>query len=222
MKPALATRASRLRTPSKSLWKMVLGCLPGDASISCPRGVMHPRLHFVHGTKQSEYCRHKAGLLADYVRTPPKIETNRGWGKEVCRFSTVTSPVFGELWATCIRRDGDRPRKTVTRLWVDQLDWRSVAYWFMDDGSSQRGVASFSTHGFREHEVAMLAARLTQLGATANARPVRHGTRNYWVIRLGVPATRTLFEHVRPYVVPSMAYKLGPSIIEPHVELIDV
>lgn len=216
MLPALKTRESRLKPLTGMVRQMVLGTLLGDASLSWQRDAQHPRLRMRHGPGQADYCRHKAEVLRDYVRTPPRMVPNLGWGRESCVFATVTSPVFASLDSLCFTVKAGRRVKTVTKAWAAELDWPAIAYWYMDDGTmQQRGVAQFSTHSFTETEVRRLAARLDSLGVPAIAEKTRKGARFYWTIRIHSEPTRRFVEKVRPFIHPSMSYKLALPPVAP-------
>lgn len=222
MLPAIKTRKSRLTPLTGAVKQMALGTLLGDATLVRDRGTKHPRLRMNHGSKQAAYCRHKAEILKDYVRTPPKIVPNGGWGDETCCFATVTSPVFEYLDSLCYRfNESGRRIKTVTKAWADELDERAIAYWFMDDGTMQkRGVVILATHSFSEPEVRLLSKRLGEFGIPSIAEIVRkkERERTYWTIRLRCEPTRRFVEMVRPHIYPTMEYKLRlPPIAAPRI-----
>jgi len=209
-KPALVTRLSRLTPLTASARALVVGSLMGDACLVWPTDTVSPLLMFNHGLKQGAYCRHKADILTDYVRTTPEIFKHPGgWSSESCRFQTVTSPVFEEFEAMCIRRVNGRRVKTITDEWIAAMTWESVAFWFMDDGSAPatRSQAAFATHGFQPDHVKQLAVMLTGMGVEASAEPT--GTRRaYWQIRLRAEPARFLASKIAPFVPQCMAYKL--------------
>ena len=96
--PRELTRSCCLKPLTASARALVIGSLMGDACLSWPVDTYSPLLMFNHGLKQEAYCRYKAEILTDYVRTPPKIFKHPGgWSSESCRFQTVTSPVFENL-----------------------------------------------------------------------------------------------------------------------------
>jgi uncharacterized OB-fold protein len=83
----------------------------------------------------------------------------------------------------------------------------------LDDGTrgkSSSGNCSIqiSTHGFPKEEVELLAAMLTSRGVEAKAAPVHKGLKVYWVILIGVEATRIFRDKIRSFVPSCMSYKL--------------
>lgn len=191
--------------------QMVLGTLLGDGSM-CWTNAKYGRYRINHGAIQAEYCRSKAKLLEIYVNTPPQIKPNGGWGKEICTFSTVTSPAFEYLRTLCYHPSPDDGRlvKWVTPQWLAKLTWEGIAWWYQDDGTLQKSTRTvvFCTHSFPESQVRLLARMLTDYGAPAKARPVLKGQKMYWVVYLTAAGTRVFMEKVRPYMHPTMFYKL--------------
>lgn len=218
-------KQSRLKPLNTSLTQMVLGTLLGDGSVQWAS--KNGRYYTTHGLPQESYCRHKAERLKDYISTPPKIIENGGFGDKSCVFSTVTSPAFEFLRTLCysLQPKADRkgvvaPRlvKTVTPAWLSRLEWEAIAYWFMDDGSlSQAKDSSFNTQGFSQKEVEMLSQTLQQrFGLQNSIRSIksRRSQSFYWVIYLGVDATRSLVEKIRPWIHESMLYKVNLAEIK--------
>lgn len=214
MKPALATRESRLAAPTGSVLQCILGTLLGDGCVDARP--TNPRLCFIHGKPQEAYARHKALVLKDYVQTPPKLVPNMGYGSVSCTFRTVTTPAFDFLREICLRREGERYRKTVTREWLQLLTWEGVAYWFLDDGSLTKNHANISTHSFTEAEVRLLAGWLAERGVVPCVDTLRtKAGKVCWILRLRKEATTRLIEHIRPFVPECMAYKAVPPAPTP-------
>lgn len=183
------------------------------------QGAKHPRYYTTHGAKQQAYCRHKAAALKNYVRTPPKIRQNKGWGMLSCVFTTVTSPVFDFIRTLCYRPDSTgKLKKRVTKSWLKQLTWEGIAYWYMDDGSLSGKSITFSTHSFTEEEVDLLVTMLKDRGIAARkVRVNKKDRRSYYTIRLNLVATRTFVQKVAKYVHPTLQYKLAvpaPVIVQ--------
>jgi hypothetical protein len=203
---------SKLKPCSPSERQLILGTLLGDGSMQWG-AKLAGRVEFNHGKVQEAYCRHKAQVLASYVKSLPRIVPNGGWGEESCRFATVTTPAFSFMYALAYRPDPINTKKlvkTVTQEWLDLLTWEGIAWWYQDDGTlTQAGGVHISTHGFPQEQVEMLARRLTQMGVTAKAQQVRKGEKTYFIIVIGSEATRKFIEKVKPYVHESMLYKVN-------------
>ena len=211
-KPQEEITLLKLKPCSPSEKQLLLGTLLGDGSMQWG-SKLHGRIRFTHGKVQENYCRYKAQALKSYVKTQPQIVENRGWGKESCVFSTVLTPAFSFMYALAYRQDSTNTQKlvkTVTQEWADLLTWEGIAWWYQDDGTlTQAGGVHISTHGFPEEQVAILADALTQRGVPAKVQPVKKGQKTYFIIAIGLEATRKFIEKVKPYVHESMLYKVN-------------
>jgi len=200
--------------------QLLLGTVLGDGCMSW--AATYGRYRLAHGAIQADYCRHKAAILGSLISVQPKIVPNLGYGKELCVSSTRSHPCFEFLRPLCYRLNPETGRlaKHVTPEWLDQLDWEGIAYWYLDDGGinkPENGNPSitFSTHSFPKEEVELLAEMLTKRGVEAKANPVHKGQKVYWVILLGVEATRIFRDKIRSFVPSCMSYKLEiPNAVE--------
>lgn len=174
-----------------------------------------PRYRANHSEKQAAYCQSKLDLLRNYSNLKNvQISPNLGWGTSVARFWTLQSPIFEFLRCLCYRPDPERPGlylKTVTQEWVDQLNWRQVAWWYQDDGCKQSRQMVFATHSFTKEECLRLVKWLTDHGVAAEVRRVRKRETYYWNVRVLSEASVALANHIRPFMHPSMRYKLPES-----------
>lgn len=188
--------------------EFLLGTLLGDGCMQWT-GARYGRFRANHGGKQEAYCRHKYEVLHGLVTTPPKTMANQGYGETSCYFNTVTSPAFESVRSLCYRVDpvSQRLKKTVTPGWCAALTWRSLAYWYMDDGGLSEGRANLATHGFPREQVELLISRLQALGVDARLHHMNRQGKTYWFIGLGIDATHMFLENIRPFAVPSMLYK---------------
>jgi hypothetical protein len=94
--------------------------------------------------------------------------------------------------------------KTVTQGWLDQLDARSLAYWYMDDGSISKSFIALHTEGYTEAENHLVAGWFSQKGYPG----VRVATyREYFYIYFPREAALRFLSEVTPYLCPSMQYK---------------
>ena len=185
--------------------QMLLGTLLGDGGMTW-KGAKYGRFSTTHGWKQTEYALHKAWILRNYIARAPVIRVNSGFGTHSCVFHTQTSPVF-EFLRPLMYTNG---HKGVTQQLCQMLDWEAVAYWFMDDGGYQGHSAYFCTHAFTFPEVDLLAARLTEMGTLAYVTPWKKKGKRYPVLRLTVESSILLADKIRPYLHPTMLYKIKP------------
>jgi recombination protein RecA len=100
----------------------------------------------------------------------------------------------------------------VTEPFVDSLDARAIAVWYLDDGSFWgsydrwgHGKAEICAKSLGVEDRQLLAQRCEQLGM---GRP----TVTQRGLLFSGERTRMLHEQIAPFVHPSMAYKLHPSL----------
>lgn len=217
-KHALAQYArspEKLNPLSEEARDMLLGTILGDASMGWT--TTFPRYSAVHSTKQKAYCQSKLKLLQDYC-TPIAVKEaeNLGYGKKVVRFATLTTPVLEFIRHLCYKPDPSTPsglRKAITEERVEQLNWRQVAWWFQDDGCKQSRGMNFATHAFPREEVEILVSWFLKSGVDAKLKKVSKGEKNYWIIHISTEGAEVLVDEIRPFVHPSLAYKL-PTFLD--------
>ena len=180
--------------------QLMLGSLLGDGSL---RFASDHNAHFRvgHGVKQRAYMEWKHEMLAPFAN---KIgATGKGFG-----FDTIPMHQLAWLHEAVYAEEGGR---TVSDELIAQLDARSIAAWYCDDGSFSGHYAKWG-HGKAEigckalcaEDKERLAVRCEELGM---GRPtVRERT-----LLFSGERTRTLHERIAPYVHPSLDYKLHPD-----------
>ena len=188
---------------------VILGSLLGDFSISFPHdSAAFPRLHFTHGAVQREYAMHKVQILRR-LRWSCEDTISKGYkpgsilvvGRSSCQ--PVLSDIF-DLVRPC------RGAKTVTPAWIHELNSVSLAYWFMDDGSSTHSCGhlstiAFHTEGFSEGENILLAAWFQSRGYPYVR--VAH-SRNRPYLYFPRAEAEHLVQEIRPHIFASVAYKI--------------
>jgi hypothetical protein len=184
--------------------QMLLGTMLGDGSIDCRN--QNPKYVSRHGHCQHEYNMAKYLVLSEFASKPPEKVKNYGYGEWSSLWYTRTWPEFHPIASLCLHEG----KKRVTQTWLDQLTWEGAAWWYQDDGGLCGQIARFNTHGFTEDEVVLLASWLTRNGVEARAVPAsnRRRTNCYWIVQLTAASTHILAEKIRPWVVPSMLYKV--------------
>jgi hypothetical protein len=190
-------------------WSIILGSLLGDLSITRSYPGSTPRLQFTHSMAQVEYARHKTEVLSrlgwDFVSGVPTSGYKKGGLG--CRGSSSCMPVFESVWE--LTRGGGSKR--LTQGWLDRLDDRSMAYWYMDDGSvswskynGNLNQISLHTEGFTRMDNESLAAWL----GTRGVRGVTVSTtKGYPYLYLPRETAESFLSLVRPYAHSSMSYK---------------
>ena len=190
---------------------VILGSLLGDLCITRPKET--PRLCFTHGIDQEAYARHKMDVLH-----------RLSWWSSVCPTSGYAPEKLGVRGSSsCLHvlediyqlvRSGPEGGKFVTAAWLQKLDIRSLAYWFMDDGSVGRSAetqkistALIHTQGFSVAENRVLADWMCGQGFSTEVK-IYDGRPCLYLDRQGV---RPFFKAIRPFIHESMRYKVdGP------------
>lgn len=191
---------------------VILGTLMGDMSIVRPHPTTTPRLEIGHSVRQREYLLHKMEILNRFM-WKWEVRENRGYGEghQVMMARSSCMPAFEEIWGLV------RPKgcgKVVTESWLGLMDERSIAYWYMDDGSLVRVKqriygAKFHTEGFSEKENALLASWLVSKGVEGAV--VRKRGR-YFFVKIPKKGVNRLFDMVSPYIHQTMKYKIGEEL----------
>jgi recombination protein RecA len=180
--------------------KLILGSLLGDGSL---RFASEHNAHFRvgHGEQQRPYVEWKHEMLAPFAN---KIgATGNGIG-----FDTTPMHQLAWLHQAVYAVNGGR---TVSDELVEQLDERSIAAWYMDDGTFGghykrwgHGKATIGCKALAVADRERLAVRCEALGM---GRPTISGHN----LLFSGERTAMLHEKIAPYVHPSMDYKLHPD-----------
>jgi recombination protein RecA len=180
--------------------KLILGSLLGDGSLRFASDY-NVAFRVGHGMKQREYCEWKHEMLAPFAN---KIgATGKGMG-----FDTIPMRQLAWLHEAVYAANGGR---TVNDELIQQLDERSIAAWYCDDGSFSghyerwgHGKSVIYCKGLSTQDKDRLAVRCEELGmgrATVRERELLFSGER----------TRSFQEKIAPYVHPSLDYKLHPD-----------
>lgn len=175
----------------------MIGSYLGDGSIR-KVGLNRFRLAFTHGIAQLEYAKWKAQLLG----TTYKLIKNNGYSKKDA--VTIRSQCFD--LPIVLGTKNNCPQEL-----VEQLDLKSLAVWYMDDGSWNSGYATLATCSFDEDSNRRLSTKLTELGFENTVRFVPYkGIRapGYFSIFFSKSGTDRLSDAIGRYLHDSMSYKL--------------
>ena len=137
---------------NKELREIICGLTLGDLHIQTQTGGRTFRLCFEQGNMHKEYLFHLYELFRDYVSIPPKQNSKGNW-----YFKTLTSPSF--RYYGILFYDKDTKKKKVPKNIHKFITAKSLAYWYMDDGSikSKQSKGVFlNTQSFTYREVLLL------------------------------------------------------------------
>jgi recombination protein RecA len=181
--------------------QLILGSLLGDGSLRVASD-HNAAFRVGHGERQREYCEWKHEMLAPFAH---KIgRTGKGVG-----FDTIPMNQLGWLHEAVYATGGGR---TVSDELIAQLDERAIAAWYCDDGSFSGhykrwgyGKSVIYCNALSTDDKERLAVRCEELGmgrATVRERELMFSGER----------SRMFQERIAPYVHPSLAYKLHPSL----------
>lgn len=218
---------------SDTLVKTLIDFTLGDGSISFPltdkRGA---RFKLEHSIKQRDYLWHKAQILRDLGLDGNEVIQDRVVkGKTYQTISYVTknhqSILTARKWLY------NQRVKKIDKALLRQLDARSIAYWFMDDGSGPKTKKSSSivdgkryTYIYPEHKIERYTFStynctldeinlirdwfLSEYSIETHAKLDKRSKNclGVFISIDGIENKDKFREVVKPYIIPSMQYKI--------------
>lgn len=231
---------SLIVTPNHSLyinneWTLAFNAKEGDKMVSFEKSPDLKTLHFIessllgdgylgantgsgtyyregHSEKQNEYNEYLARRLGECFRQ---------FYKRISGFGSLMTDVNSKSYIaldTLRKKWYPKGKKVVPKdlSWMDDF---TVAKWYMDDGSlshheDQNDRAVFSTNGFTKDDVNRLGNRLTFMYGVDYTVYYSKG----WNLRLNYKkdTIRNFWDHIDPYIIPCMRYKLPKEYRETH------
>jgi hypothetical protein len=185
--------------------EILFGILLGDASLQWNENRTTCRLRYTQ--KNYAYIMHVYEIFKPFVKTPPSLCKQT----EVWYFNTIQSPVFRFYRQQFYGKD---EIKRIPRLIHRWLTPRTIAYWFMDDGSAKDRKTSsgvrFCTDCFTKDDVRFLAQKLSQVCNTQTSTYKQRDSLRIYVS--GKKGNGKIFgEKLLPYIIPEMLYKVPPK-----------
>lgn len=180
---------------SEEQQSLVLGCMLGDGYMRCKTNA---HLQVTHSIHQKSYVDWKYKYLQEYVLTPPKAY--RGNGKRIgYRFFTRSLPVFTSFYP---RFYTDGKKQVPKDLVMTPL---ALAVWYMDDGSKSHKSCYLNTQQFNLEDQEYLQFVLQRdCGLQSHLDRDKIYTR----LRFSVEDSQHLKRLIKPFVLPSLRYKL--------------
>lgn len=197
--------------------QVILGSLLGDMWIYRNGGGVNPEFGVTHSTNQREYILWKYNVLHNLARGVPEERDGTGYGKgfRTMHFHSRSLPcLIPILEAT--HREG---KKCVTREWLDMINNPvALAVWYMDDGCrNKKTTSTFALGKMANDEGALLQSFMknkwgieTKLDVIIGKVGQRDNTQLQ--LRTNKADSIKLWKLIEPYVIPSMRYKIDPSI----------
>ena len=187
--------------------EIVVGLLLGDGHLETQNGGRTYRLKIEHTYRQKEYTDWLYRIFKDWVITPPQEKKQTVWGVEYKKywFSTLSHGAFRFYGKQFYKQK----RKIIPRLIGKWLTPVAMAIWFMDDGSikSKRHRALIlNTQSFTKPElIGLIEVVKKKFGVEMTFRKQR----DLYQLAVSGESAKKFADIVRPYILPSMAYKLG-------------
>jgi len=187
--------------------EIVVGVLLGDACLETRNDGRTYRLKIEQSDGHQEYVRHLRSVFGPWVLSGPRrrCKTARTGTQTVSwAFNTISHGAF-RFYAQQFYLQG---KKRVPKLIHRWLTPRSLAYWFMDDGSiksrQSKGVI-LNTQGYSIPDVERL---IDVLQLQFNLRTKRRRQKDGSQIYISGLSFDRFCELVDPYVISEMRYKL--------------
>jgi hypothetical protein len=189
----LAESASA-RALNSDQYQIMLGSILGDGCLMKSPGGRY-RIKFIQGEKQELYLQWKADMFGI-----DRIHTNRLGFTNSLKYTCSTFSID-------LENDIDIAIRSSVPQWIiEDMDWRAIAVWYMDDGSLQKrsGCVSFSSCAFDLDTHERLQTKLQSLGVNTKIRLYK----SYYQLDLGLDDSQYLLHMISPYLHDSMSYKL--------------
>jgi DNA-binding CsgD family transcriptional regulator len=189
-------------TLSSEQLEILYGSLLGDMSIGMQWN--EARFSIIHGGNQESYFDYKCsffkGLLGKINKTPRfDKRTNKYYNRYSVRSkcNKIFTDLYNELYVNGI--------KTVTTEWLNKLTERSIAFWFMDDGSNNGVIA---TNCFSYEECSLIKdwfKNKYNIDTTIECQKNKGGLQ--YLIYIKNSSKPKFYNLVKPYIIPDMEYK---------------
>lgn len=185
--------------------QFILGSLLGDLNLSSPKShrCINSRLALVQGEAQKELFMKKVEILGEFMGKYrlciPKPDPRTGKIYKSYRGNSKSHKVFTDIY-NLLYING---KKTITQQFLDKITSPiALAFWFMDDGCKDGILA---TNSFSLKEVQLLDKWMFEKWHITTT--IQRNKTNF--VLYIISDSRLRFENlIRPYIIPSMEYKL--------------
>lgn len=194
---------------------IIVGLLLGDANLqTLTRDGKTWRLRIIQGgDNHYEYIQHLRTVLDPWTNMDVGSNHETTKNDKVYNkwyFNTLTFSQFAELGTAFYPVNYNNKRTKVIPTQIkDWITDKSLAYWFIDDGSRKWGDrvsgVRFCSESFTKDEINLLISILNEkFNIIGTANKDSKG----WRINISTKSYDKFYDLVQPYVIPSMAYKL--------------
>ena len=181
---------------------ILLGMAIGDGYISDYNNKY--RLVIRHGDSQIEYLRYKKSILYDiFNRDISELRVQKGIQ------ISIMNKIFG-IYRKWLYRGREKRISNILKY----LNRQSIALWYMDDGSLSAKRKNGKIHGYeltlntytdREENQKII----DWFYAKHTIRFTQTKSKDKYRLRMGTKEARKFIQIVRPYIHPSMSYKIN-------------
>lgn len=177
---------------------VLTGTLLGDGSLFSDGWSKNYRLQIVQGDIQKDYLFWKFEVFRNCCSSEPSYqEGNRSW-----RIRTISHVEFNPYAEIFYRNN----KKVIIPDILEKLEPLSLAIWFMDDGSFRDTGYILNTQSFTYEENQCLRMCLINKFFLEDVSIQKD--RKWWRLYIYKNSKEKFRELVRPYIIPSMIYKL--------------
>lgn len=180
--------------------EIIYGSMLGDMSMSKEHD--NARISISHGGNQEVYFDHKCQKFSNILGKISKTKrfdkrTNKWYNKYYVR--SLSNQCFNSLY-DLFYIDGI---KTVTLNWLDKLTPKSLAYWFMDDGTNNGALA---TNCFGLEEIKLMQSWFLN---TYNLKLTIQKSRNQYLLYFHKKSKKIFYQLTHCYFTKDMLYKVS-------------
>ena len=186
--------------------EILIGLILGDGHLERLYTPTLGRVKVEHSSKQKDYVDWLYNGFKNWVRTKPRTRNIKAFGKiwQRYEFCTYGHRLLGEFR----ERFYEGKKKIIPNDLEKDITPLGLAIWFMDDGSikSRRHKGLFlNTQDFNKDDVRKLQRILKdKFGIPSLTRKDEKGEQIY----LGGNSAEKFIQIVKPYIIPSMNYKI--------------
>jgi hypothetical protein len=190
---------------------ILVGMILGDAYLQ-KTGKRNARIRLEHSEKQKDYLLWKGSQFPEFFQGKPRrIERfNPVYKKKYVyfRWQSNASPQIGKFRQIFYQKGKKIIPEELPKFLKDPL---SLAIWFMDDGYFYRRdkIAYLYLPKYSQEEVGRLLATLkSNFSLEAKVKSKKRGN---LVLIFSVQKTKKLISLIKPFIIPSMKYKISSS-----------
>jgi len=193
--------------PTKQEEQIILGSLLGDGYLF--QGSKHPFSTYLvleHGVRQLDYLIWKGRRLERFKAKfyqYLKYDSIKQRLGAINQVRTASYPLFGKLTRSFYTEKG---KTILDKSFVEKLGPLGLAVWYMDNGSSNFYQCCLYTQSFDEKSIDIL---IDVLKENFNLNVIKHSDGNKCFLSFDKNNSAKLLKIIKPFVIPSMRYKLG-------------